>query len=247
MLAWSHSGSCRCGEVFPHLSRRAAKTWLGSRAFQWPGLAPELAAQRVTGAVALLCQPLPAQQCSHPPDLRGTAGQYSRKRRALGGNVPPETRAAPRARHGVCVQAAAETRLSHPRCRGRAMERGPGRTGASPGAPRLFTDRDAERPHRDKRVEGKLGLQAACVQGEGLFQSRGYFLRAFLWAFKTWSSEVLTILPERPYGLLDLRWIRKQEVGKGCTGDTLPCSSLALAAMRASSFCERSLCDVAGA
>lgn len=84
---------------------------------QWAG-------QRVTRAVAFLCQPVPPQQCSHPPDLCSAAGQCSPKLRALGGNLPSETGAAPRARHGVCVQAAAETRLSHPRCRGRAMELG---------------------------------------------------------------------------------------------------------------------------
>lgn len=178
MLARSHSGFCRCGEVFPHLSRRAAKTWLGSRAFQWPGLAPELAAQRVTGAVALLCQPLPAQQCSHPPDLRGTAGQYSRERRALGGNVPSETRAAPRARHGVCVQAAAETRLSQPRCRGRAMERGPGRTGASPGAPRLFTDTRCAAAQRQAGGR-KAGAASSMCPRRGSLPELGIFPPCF--------------------------------------------------------------------
>lgn len=82
----------------------------------------------MTRAVAFLCQPVPPQQCSHPPDCYGTAGHCSPKLRALGGNLPSETRAAPRARHGVCVQAAAETRLSHPRCRGRAMELGQDRS-----------------------------------------------------------------------------------------------------------------------
>lgn len=65
MLAWSDSGSRSCGEVFPHLSRSAAKAWLGSRAFQWPGLAPELAAQRPAGSTGGdLCSASPCHPSS---------------------------------------------------------------------------------------------------------------------------------------------------------------------------------------
>lgn len=52
---------------------------------------------------------------------------------------------------------------------------------------------------------------------------------AFLWAFEIQSSEVLTILPERPYGMLDLQWIIQ--------GDKR-LETAALIAMRASSFHE---------
>lgn len=52
---------------------------------------------------------------------------------------------------------------------------------------------------------------------------------AFLWAFKVQSSEVLMILPERPYGMLDLQWIIRG-------GRRL--ETAALIAMRASSFHE---------
>lgn len=117
-----------------------------------------------------------------PPHRRGTGGQYSPKCwhwrcHTLGGNMPSEAMATPPATHGVCVQAAAETQLSHPWCCRCAMGRGAGWRGASRRSTsalhRQMLSCEAEGRCPGVQVEAKLGLETVCAPGEGFFQSRG--------------------------------------------------------------------------
>lgn len=144
-LARSHPGSVRCGEVVPHLIRGAAKTRLGSRAFRCSGLAPRPVAPGKGGCRADVTKgsSFALAACATPsnaPIPLTSRGPWAGIRLNVGigdatlwvGTCPRRRWQIPLATYGACVQAAAETQLSHPwscRC---AMGREAGRRGASP-------------------------------------------------------------------------------------------------------------------